>query len=144
MDLSTADSNKWLLLLKGQFEGKTSQDSTSSDNQLLGSIRQHHRRLTPIQVSDLIARYREGATVYELAVEFNCHRTTVAERLKGEGIVMRRQSPTAETVDAMIHSYESGLSLTEVGKQLGFSANTIRNWLRQRNIQLRDTHGRIR
>jgi uncharacterized protein (DUF433 family) len=50
----------------------------------------------------LAERYKEGATVYELAAEFGCNRTTIAERLKKAGIPMRRQSPTSEAIDSMV------------------------------------------
>ena len=90
----------------------------------------------------MVARYVGGATVYELAAEFGCHRATVAARLKKTGIVMRGQSPTSETVDSMVRLYVSGLSLQEVGMQVGFCANTVRYCLRVRRIQVRDTHGR--
>ncbi len=82
----------------------------------------------------MVARYKGGATVYELAAEFGCHRTTVAERLKKLEIVMRGQSPTPEAVDSMVRLHSSGLSPLEVGKQLGFCANTVRNCLRGRRI----------
>jgi predicted transcriptional regulator len=49
----------------------------------------------------MTTKYEAGATVYELAAEFGCHRTTVAERLKKAGIVMRLQSPEAVVTDAM-------------------------------------------
>jgi len=78
----------------------------------------------------MVTRYQEGATVYELATEFDCHRTTIAARLKKAGIGMRLQSPTSEATDSMVRLYASGLSLLEVGKQLGFCANTVRNYLR--------------
>jgi lambda repressor-like predicted transcriptional regulator len=73
-----------------------------------------------------------GATVYELAAEFGCHRTTVAERLKKAGIVMRLQSPEAVVTDAMESLHRSGLSYPAIGKQLGYSANTVRKYLRER------------
>lgn len=92
----------------------------------------------------MAARYQEGATVYELAAEFGCHRTTVAERVKRAGIVMRGQSPTPDVIDSMVCLYESGLSFQEVGKQLGLSANTVRNCLRERQIRARDKHCRDR
>jgi hypothetical protein len=78
VELSTADSNKWLTLLKSRLEGQKLDDSTASDYQLLGPISQRQRRLTEAQVIEMIARYEEGATVYELATEFGCHRTTVS------------------------------------------------------------------
>ena len=82
----------------------------------------------------MAARYQGGATVYELAAEFGCHRATVAERLKKAGIVMRLQSPTPGALDSMARLYESGLSLVEVGKQLGFCANTVRTSLQSRQV----------
>ena len=81
-------------------------------------------------------KYEAGATVYELAAEFSCHRTTVAERLKNAGMVMRGQSPTPEEVDSIACLYNNGLSLQEIGEQLGFCANTVRNCLRERQIRL--------
>src|ERR1039458_7686270 len=142
--LSTADSNKWLLLIESHLERQTPEVITSSDYQLLGSIRQRQRRLTGAQVVEMAARYQDGATVYELSDEFGCNRTTVAARLKKAGIAMRGQSPTSEVIDSMVRLYASGLSLMEVGRQLGFCANTVRNCLRRRQLQVRDTHGRDR
>jgi lambda repressor-like predicted transcriptional regulator len=95
-------------------------------------------------VIEVAARYEGGATVYELAAEFGCHRTTVAARLKKAGIAMRCQSPTSEAIDSMVRLYASGLSLLEVSKQLGFCANTVRNCLLRRRIEVRKTHGRER
>ena len=79
--------------------------------------------------------------MYELAAEFGCHRTTVAVRLKKAGIAMRGQPATPEAIDSMVRLYTIGLSFQEVGKQLGFCANTVRDCLRGRRIQVRDTHG---
>ena len=141
--LSTADSNKWLLLLEDRSDRTTPVDRTSSGYQLLGPIRQRQRRLTETQVIEMAARYGGGATVYELAEgEFGCNRTTVAIRLKKAGIAMRCQSPTSEAIDSMVRLYASGLSLLEVGMQLGFCANTVRNCLRRRGVQTQDTHRR--
>jgi lambda repressor-like predicted transcriptional regulator len=80
--------------------------------------------------------------VYELAAEFGCHRTTIADRLKKAGIAIRGQSPKSQAMDSMALLYTSGLSFQEVGKQLGFCANTVRNCLRERRIPARDTHGK--
>ena len=144
MALSTADSNKWALLIGTHLEWQTPEDRTSSDYQLLGPIRQRQRRLTEVQTIEIAARYEARATVYEIAAEFGCNRTTVAARLKKAGIAMRGQPPTSEAIDSMARLYASGLSLMEVGRQLGFCANTVRNCLRRRQLQVRDTHGRDR
>lgn len=130
MDLSTADSNKWLTILKARLEGQKQGNSTHSDYRLLGSIRQRQRRLTKAQVVEMAAKYQAGATVYELAAEFGCHRATVAERLKKAGIVMRGQSPTSEEICSMLKLHASGRSPQEIGRQTGFCGNTVRNSLR--------------
>lgn len=130
--LSTADSNKWLLLKEGHLEKQAPEVITSSDYRLNGPIRQRQRRLTEAQVAEMAAKYEEGATVYDLAAEYGCHRATVAERLKKMGIVMRGQSPTPEAIDSIANLIASGLSPQAVGKQLGFCANTVRSVLRKK------------
>jgi hypothetical protein len=101
VDLSTPDSNKWLTPLKARSEGQKQGDSTASDDQLLGSLRQRQRRLTDAHVTETAEKYQRGATVYELAAEYGCHRTTVAERLKKAGIAMRGQSPTPGVIKSV-------------------------------------------
>jgi hypothetical protein len=132
--LSTADSNKWVLLKEGHLEKQAPEVITSSDYRLNGSIRQRQRRLTDAQVVEMSTKYEAGATVYELAAEFGCHRATVAERLKKAGIVMRGQAPTPEAIDSMVNLHASGLSPLEVGEQLGYCANTVRRCLRECQI----------
>ena len=58
----------------------------------------------------MTSKYKAGATVYELAAEFGCHRATVAERLNKAGVILRGQSPTPEVIDSMDRLYASGLS----------------------------------
>ena len=114
------------------------EDHAPSDYQLIGPIRQRQRRFNEVQVVEMATKYKAGAAVYELAAEFGCNRTTVAARLKKAGIAMRFQSPTSAAIDSMVRLYASGLSLLEVGKQLGFCANTVRNCLRGRPIEARN------
>lgn len=91
-----------------------------------------------------MARYAEGATVYELADEFGIERRTVAVRLKAAGVVMRRQAPIAEQVAEMVRLNESGLSLERVGERTGLSTKTVLNHLRAEGVRTRDSHGRER
>ena len=142
--LPTADSNKWLLLKEGHLEKQAPEVITSSDYRLNGPIRQRQRRLTEAQVAEMATKYVAGATVYELAAEFGCNRSTVAERLKKSGISMRCKSPTSEEIDAMVRLQASGLSPAEIGKQIGFFANTVRKCLQGRKIRARKTHERKR
>ena len=53
----------------------------------------------------MAVRYLEGATVYELAEEFGCNRTTVSERLKRAGIVLRLGPPSSQVIDEIVRRY---------------------------------------
>ena len=84
-------------LREGHLEKQAPEVITSPDYRLYGPISQRQRRLTGAQVVEMAAKYEAGATVYELAAEFGCHRTTIAERLKKAGISMRGQSTNARS-----------------------------------------------
>lgn len=141
--LSTADTNKWALLLN-RGEPTPESQVTSFDYERTGPIRQRQRRLNEAQALLMANKYQDGATVYQLAQEFGISRQTVSERLKKAGITMRQQSPTSELIDEMVGLYESGLSLAGIGARTCKSPGTVRNCLRQRRIQTRDSHGRSR
>ncbi len=89
-------------------------------------------------------KYRNGATVYQLAQEFDISRHTVSTRLKKAGVTMRQQSPGSELIDSMVELYASGLSLADVGTQTGTSPGTVRHYLLVGGVQMRDSHGRKR
>ena len=99
-------------------------------------------RLTEPQVVGLVASYHSGATIYELADEFDIDRRTVSARLKRQGVRLRLKSPTAADVDDMVRLYKSGLSLVKVGLRTGFVARTVQRSLWARGLRLRDSHGR--
>ena len=140
--LSTADTNKWSTLLEKRH--RTSElEATDVDYERTGPILQRQRRLTDAQALMLGNRYREGATVYQLAKEFSISRKTVSERLRKAGITMRLQSPGSELIDSMVRLYASGLSLAEVGDRVGTSPGTVRRYLLIHGVQMRDSHGRI-
>jgi transposase-like protein len=100
--------------------------------------------LSPDELARVVERYEAGATVYELATEFGCHRATIAERLKLAGVTMRHQPTTIKQVDEIVRLYESGLSMVKVAEQVGVSPRTVFNYLGQRGVVTRDPHGRIR
>jgi DNA-directed RNA polymerase specialized sigma24 family protein len=141
--LSTADTNKWSTLLNERLYGpKTA--STNTHDERSGPIRQRQRRLSDVQVQQMTTRYLEGATVYELAVEFDICRSKVSERLKKNGVRMRLSSPSDQEVCEMVRLYESGLSLASVSKIIGKSVGTVKRSVLESGVQTRDTHGRLR
>jgi len=64
--------------------------------------------------------------------------------LKLAGVTMRHQPTTIRQVDEIVRLYESGLSMAKVAEQVGVSARTVFNYLREIGVQTRDAHGRAR
>ena len=93
-------------------------------------------------MKELVNRYLAGATVYELAAEFDMSRSTVSNRLKRAGVTLRLGPPTREIIDEIVRLYKGGASLAAVGEQVGFAPGTVHRHLRNRGILTRDTHGR--
>lgn len=111
---------------------------TSAAARLCGTARQ----LPVHEVTELVAGYEAGASVYELAKRFKIHRSTVSNILHKMGVVMRKQSMTEDQTDEAARLYEGGLSLAKVGGKLGFGTNTVRDALLRRGVMMRDPHWR--
>ncbi|HUW77697.1 MAG TPA: helix-turn-helix domain-containing protein [Candidatus Nanopelagicaceae bacterium] len=142
VELSTADTNKWRTLLDRKSWGpRTSEIASQSGQNGLEAhvIRQRQRRITNVQTERLVAPYGEGATVYQLAEEFDIDRHTVSERVKRAGLTMRYQPPSDGVINEMIQLYLSGLSLVAVGSRIGISPGTVRRYVKEYGVQMRDT-----
>lgn len=100
------------------------------------------RRLTEEQVAQIATLYESGKTVYEISKSLNVPRTMVSTHLSRAGVVTRRRPLAASQIDEAVRLYESGLSLARVGERIGAAPRTIQLRLREREVQLRDTHGR--
>lgn len=106
--------------------------------------KQVQRRLRPAEIDEVIAGYKGGLTVYELAHQFRIHRVTVANLLKRSGLLLRGQSLTAAQVTDAVSLYDSGLPLTRVAAVIGCSSTTVWNTLRAEGVKLRGPHERAR
>ncbi len=92
----------------------------------------------------LCTRYRDGATVYDLAERFSIHRTTVSGHLHRQGIKMRGHSLDETQVHVAIALYEQGWSTAWIGRHLGVNCSTVWLALRAREVRMRDAQGRER
>jgi len=104
--------------------------------------RQFQHRLTDAEIAEVARKYRAGKTVYDLADEFNAHRTTVASALRGAGVKIRMDSMTDAEIDEAVRLYESGLSLARVGEKVGATGRTVQLRLRERGVKIRGPHDR--
>ncbi len=142
VELSEADSKKWLSLLERR---PVPEEPVDEVLEVQGRVlKQRQTRLTEAQKDELVARYVKGSTVCYLAEQFGCHRNTVNNILKSRKIALRCASMTVDQIDRAVDLYESGLSLARVGRELGFDDGAVRLRLIARGVAMRDSHGRIR
>jgi DNA-directed RNA polymerase specialized sigma24 family protein len=102
------------------------------------------KQLEADQVQELVARYRAGATVYELGDRFGINRRTVSVILHRREVPMRRQGLLLEQIDEAVRLYKSGWSLARIGQRMSVDPTTVLNRLRERGVKMRDTHGHER
>lgn len=77
----------------------------------------------------MAAKYADGATCHELAAEYGCKRTTVANRLRKHGVRMRKSSPEPKEIERFIELYESGAAIGDIVRHTGFARRTIQRYL---------------
>lgn len=74
--------------------------------------------LNATELAQLVERYEAGATTYDLAEQFGIGRETVANRLKAEGIKLRRIKLTEADLARAVELYATGLSTIKIGVML--------------------------
>lgn len=102
------------------------------------------RRLNDTQLALLVDRYKSGTTDYELASEFAIDHRTASNQLEQQGVIMRLQPLSVETVNEIVRLYDSGLSMAKVGERVNISADSVLNYLRKRGVETRDPQGRFK
>jgi AraC-like DNA-binding protein len=110
---------------------------TTPDYRIAGKIRQQQRLLNEAEIAQLIAGYKAGSTVYQLAAQFGCHRTTVSRWLQSHGVRMRPMLLSDQQIEQATHLYQSGFSLVKIGQTIGCSPDMVRSRLRERGVVMR-------
>ncbi|SHI48559.1 hypothetical protein SAMN02745244_00444 [Tessaracoccus bendigoensis DSM 12906] len=86
-----------------------------SRGRMVRSLEMPQTLLRPEQVDDLVAEYRAGATLVELASRFGVIRRTVAAYLTRRAVPIRRGSFDPSSIHEAADLYLSRLTLVEVG-----------------------------
>ena len=96
------------------------------------------RRLAPGEVADLVAAYRQGVLVEDLATSFRVNRTTVLGHVRRQGVPRRdRRALQGDDVDRAAQLYAGGGSADWVAAQLGVAASTVRRTLKEVGVPMR-------
>ncbi len=123
---------------------KRSPEPTVSDSRgrAVRSLEMAQTLLRPEQVDDLVAQYREGATLVELASLFGVNRRTVATHLTRREVTIRRGRFDPSRIHEAADLYLSGLTLVEVGMKVGAGPQAVRQALASHGIVIRPGGGR--
>ena len=107
-------------------------------NSTVKTIKQQQKSLSETETRTIIAKYQAGASTYELAKEFGCHRYTISKALKDNGIEVTNQCARKKVLAEMIMQlYSEWYRPQEIGEALGVSADTVRRILHDNNVYIR-------
>lgn len=95
---------------------------------------QVHRRLRVEEIDALVARYKAGASLREAAEPFGIHPDTAGKHLERRGIPRRKlASMNQEQIARARELHSTGWSFIAIGRELGFSPNTVKKAVRSQN-----------
>ena len=114
-------------------------DLSYSPDSTVKSIKQQQKILTEAEVQIIIEKYQTGVSTYELAKEFSCHRSTIGNALKRNGIIVdgHVEGRKYQAKDVIRLYADEKKSVAEIAKIFGVCDGTIYKCLRRNHI---DTH----
>lgn len=113
-------------------------DLSYDPNSTVKTITQQQKNLSELEIQTICERYRNGASSYELAKEFGCHRRTISDTLKRNGVEVSHQATTKpELVKHIIELYSEMKTPKEVGAIVGIGGDTVRKVLKENGIYIR-------
>ena len=77
------------------------------------------RRLSDEQIAELVARYNDGEGTPTLSRAYGVSRSGLRQLLLAQGVTLRDPSMSAEEIDRAAKLYKSGLTIRQVGAQMG-------------------------
>ncbi|MFC4859463.1 hypothetical protein [Actinophytocola glycyrrhizae] len=101
------------------------------------------RQLRPHEVDDLVAGYRDGQRVRELAAQFGISRGTVGQHLRARGIETKPPGLQPDEVPEAARLYRAGWSLARIAEMFGTTDYTVRAHLRSAGMQMRRPYERV-
>jgi transposase len=92
----------------------------------------------------LVADYRTGSKVRNLANHYRISRSTVLEHITQAGVRKHYAALIPAEIAEAAQLYRSGRSLTAVGEHFGVNASTVRSALQKGGVEMRDCQWRER
>lgn len=101
-------------------------------------IRQKQKILSKYEIQEVIQLYTNGVSANTIASTFGCHRRTISDILKRNGIVVSHNaSAKPELVKRVIELYSELKTPKEIGEIVKLNCCTVRQILKDNGIYIR-------
>ena len=99
---------------------------------------QPQKRLTDKEIAGIVTDYQDGINTTQLEEKYSCHRQTISNHLKKQGVnVTAEKIFSAQETEEIIRSYEKGLNTAEIAEQFGVGRSTILKHLHNNSVRIR-------
>lgn len=113
-------------------------DLSFIDELVANSYKQQQKSLTDAELELTVQLYSKGASTYELAEQFGCHRSTISRALKKSGIKVTHEASKREALtEQVLKMYADFNRPVDIGKVLGINVSTVRKILHENNVHIR-------
>ena len=101
-------------------------------------IKQQQKHLSNNEVLEIISKYKAGKSTYELAQEYGCHRRTISDNLKKQGIKVTNQLMERKgVVELVMQMYSEYYKPDDIAKAVGINVDSVRKILKENNVYIR-------
>lgn len=145
--LSEANSNKYrtLLELKASINPATIVSPPAQDGQVVTELKQHQKFLSEKEIQEMIIRYQEGVSANKLAEIYGCHKCTIRNALRRNGIIVSHSVADKKLlVEKMTVLRNQGYAMKEIAKMVGLNYDTVLRYFREHsalpNSEVQDKH----
>ena len=133
MGLSEANSNKYrtLLELKASIDPMAIVSPPVQDDQVVTELKQRQKFLSEKEIQEVIIRYQEGVSANKLAEVYGCHKRTIRNALRRNGITVSHSVADKKLlVGKMILLRNQGYAMKEIARMVGLNYNTVLRYFR--------------
>lgn len=115
-------------------------DISYNPDSKVNAYKQDQKRLSDDEIRQITEKYSAGASTYELATEFGCHRSTISRALKKSGVVVSHEAAKRETLaKRVLEMYDDYIRPVDIGKELGINVTTVRKILYENCVRVRSS-----
>lgn len=107
-------------------------------NSIVKTITQQQNNPSELEIQTICERYKNSASSYELAKEFGCHRRTISDTQKRNGVEASQQASTKpKLIKRIIELYAEMKTPKEAGVIVEVGSDIVRKVLKENGIYIR-------